>query len=80
MQSDCILICDAKLFTLSGMVQRTHVSKIVLAVVVMAIGAGISIPLGRYAERDDAPGGVLIAALIFIGATLFAARIVYQRP
>jgi hypothetical protein len=62
------------------MVSQTPAWKLVSAVAVMTIGAGISIPLGRYAERDDAPGGVLIAALIFIGATLFAARIVYQRP
>jgi hypothetical protein len=61
------------------MVSKTPAWKLVSAVAVMAIGAGISIPLGRYAERDDAPGGVLIAALIFIGAALFAAWIVYRR-
>lgn len=62
------------------MVPHTPVWKLVLAVVIMAIGAAIGIPLGRYAERDDAPGGVLIAFLIFIGAALLAAWIVYQRP
>jgi hypothetical protein len=74
------LLCNGKFFTITGMVPHTPVWKLVLAVVVMAISAAIAIPLGRYAERDDAPGGVLIAALIFIGATLLAAWIVYPRP
>jgi len=62
------------------MTPRSKVWKFVSGLLVMAIGAGISIPLGRYAERDDAPGGVLIAELIFIGAATVAAWIVYQRP
>jgi hypothetical protein len=47
----------------------------ILSVMIVLSGAAIAIPLGRYAERDDAPGGVLIAFLIFIGATLLAAWI-----
>ena len=47
-----------------------------LAVIVVAIGAAIAIPLGRCAERDDAPGGVLIAVMIFVAATGLAAWIV----
>ncbi len=50
-----------------------------LAVIVVAIGAAIAIPLGRYAEQDDAPGGVLIAFMIFVAATGLAAWIV-NRP
>jgi uncharacterized membrane protein YoaK (UPF0700 family) len=49
------------------------------AVIVVAIGAAIAIPLGRYAERDDAPGGVLIAFTIFIAAAALAAWIA-SRP
>jgi len=62
------------------MVPPTPVWKWVLGLVVMVIGAAIGIPLGRYAERDDAPGGVLIAILIMIGAAILATWIVYQRP
>ena len=62
------------------MTPRSKAWKFVSGLLVMAIGAGISIPLGRYAERDDAPGGVLIAVLIFIGAATIAAWIVYRRP
>ena len=62
------------------MVPHTPAWKLVLAVVVIIIGAAISIPLGRYAERDDAPGGVLIAGLIMIGAAIVAIWIVKQRP
>jgi len=54
------------------------VRKPLLAVIVVAIGATIAMPLGRYADRDDAPGGVLIAIVIFVAATALAARIVDQ--
>jgi hypothetical protein len=53
--------------------------KLVLGLVVMAAGAAIAIPLGRYADRDDAPGGVVIAALIFLAAAALAAWIVAPR-
>ena len=56
------------------------VRKLLLAVIVVAIGATIAMPLGRYADRDDAPGGVLIAIVIFVAATALAARIVNHSP
>jgi hypothetical protein len=62
------------------MVPRTPVWKLVSVVVVLIIGAAISIPLGRYAEADDAPGGVLIAGLIMIGSVLFATWIIARGP
>ena len=37
-----------------------QIRKSLLAAIVVAIGAAIAIPLGRYADRDDAPGGVMI--------------------
>ena len=57
-----------------------QVWKSVVAVIVVAIGAAIAIPLGRYADRDDAPGGVVIAFMIFLAATALAAWIVNQPP
>jgi hypothetical protein len=77
---NCSLLCVEKVFTMPGMVPNTPVWKFVSAVVVMMIGAAIAIPLARYAESDDAPGGVLIAFLIFLGAAALAIWIVYQRP
>jgi hypothetical protein len=62
------------------MTPHTPVWKWVLGLVVMAIGAGIAIPLGRYAENDDAPGGVVIAVLIFVGAVVLASWIISKRP
>jgi len=44
----------------------------------MIIGAAIAVPLGRYADRDDSPGGMVIAFLIFVGAAALAIRIVNQ--
>ena len=48
----------------------------ILALVVLMVGTSIAVPLGRYADRDDAPGGVLIAFLIFIASALLAAWMV----
>ena len=54
--------------------------KLALACVVILTGAAIGIPLARYAEADDAPGGVVIAALIMVGAAVLAVWIVNRRP
>jgi hypothetical protein len=64
----------------SALVQLTSSWRNVLAVVVMVIGAAIAIPLGQYADRDDAPGGVVIAFLLFVGAAVLAIWIVKERP
>jgi hypothetical protein len=56
----------------NGIIRR----EVVFAVIVLIAGAAFAIPLGRYAERDDAPGGVVIAFLIFIAAALLAAWMV----
>ena len=56
----------------NGVIRR----EVIFALVVMIVGAAIAIPLGRYADRDDAPGGVVIAFGIFIGSALLAAWIV----
>ena len=63
----------------SGMRPSASSWKNALAVVVMVIGAAIALPLGQYAERDDAPGGVVIAFLIFVGAAGLAIWIVKER-
>jgi hypothetical protein len=52
---------------------------VMFALIVLIVGASIAIPLGRYAERDDAPGGVVIAFGIFTASALIAAWIV-KRP
>jgi len=61
------------------MVPHTPPLKLVSGLVVMVIGAAIAVPLGRYADRDDSPGGMVIAFLIFVGAAVLAIRIVNQR-
>jgi len=65
---------------MTGVVPHTPAGKWVSALVVLVIGSAIAIPLGGYAERDDAPGGVLIAFLIFVGEVALAIWIVKQRP
>ena len=47
-----------------------------MALIVVAIATATSIPLYRYADRDDAPGGMVIAFLIFVIGTVFAIWIV----
>ena len=56
----------------NGIIRR----EVMFALIVLIVGAAIAIPLGRYADRDDAPGGVVIAFLIFTGAALLAAWMV----
>jgi hypothetical protein len=62
------------------MMPHTPGWKLALGFVVMLIGAAISIPLGAYAERDDAPGGVVIAFLVFVASAVLAISIVKQGP
>ena len=45
---------------------------VMLLAAVVIIGAAIA--LGRYAEADDAPGGVLIAAVMIIGALVLGVK------
>ena len=61
------------------MVPPTPVWKWVLGLVVLVIGAAIAIPLYRYADRDDAPGGMVIAFSIFIVGAVLAMWIVGSR-
>jgi hypothetical protein len=61
------------------MVPHTPVWKWVLAVVVLGAGAAIAVPLYRYADRDDAPGGMVIALLIFLVAAGLAIWVVNPR-
>jgi hypothetical protein len=59
----------------NGIIRRD----VMFALIVLIVGAAIAVPLWRYAEQDDAPGGVVIAFGIFIGSALVAAWIV-KRP
>ena len=43
-----------------------------LLTAVVIIGAAIA--LGRYSEADDAPGGVVIAALMIMGAGVLVVK------
>ena len=61
------------------MAPRTPVWKWILGLVVMLIGLAIAIPLGRYADADDAPGGMVIAFLIFVAGAVAAMWIVSPR-
>jgi uncharacterized membrane protein YecN with MAPEG domain len=58
------------------MVPHTPVWKWVLGLVVLVAGAAIAIPLYRYADRDDAPGGMVIAFFIFVVGAVVAMWIV----
>ncbi|HXT70605.1 MAG TPA: hypothetical protein VN700_12650 [Vicinamibacterales bacterium] len=61
------------------MAPHTPLRKWILGFVVMVTGLAIAIPLGRYAEADDAPGGVVIAFLIFVVGAVVAMWIVNPR-
>jgi len=61
------------------MSNHTPAWKWVLGLLIMAIGAATTIPLYRYADRDDAPGGMVIAVVIFLGAAALATWVVSRR-
>jgi hypothetical protein len=61
------------------MTPHTPVWKWSLALVTTAVGAALAIPLYRYADADDAPGGMVIAVFIFIVAAVLAMWIVNPR-
>jgi peptidoglycan/LPS O-acetylase OafA/YrhL len=58
---------------------HTPVWKWVLSLVVVLLSLAIAIPLGRYADADDAPGGMVIAFLIFVAGAVVAMWIVNPR-
>lgn len=62
-----------------AMVPHTPVWKWLLSLGVLATGAAIAVPLYRYADSDDAPGGMVIAFLIFVLGAVVAMRIVNPR-
>lgn len=55
---------------------RPPVRRWVFGLIVIALGAVVAIPLYLYADADDAPGGMVIAMAIFVGAIGAAIRIV----
>ena len=61
------------------MVPQASAWKWVLGLVVLALGAAIAMPLYRYADRDDAPGGMVIAFFIFVVGAVLAMWIVNPR-
>ena len=61
------------------MMAHTPAWKWVIGLVVMAIGSAVAIPLYRYADADDAPGGMVIAFLVFVVGAALAAWVVSPR-
>lgn len=54
--------------------------RIVVGTLVAAAGIYLGIRLGVYAEADDAPGGVVIAALLMLGSLAFGMWIALREP
>ena len=51
---------------------------VVMLLIALALAAG-GIALARYAEADDAPGGVVIGWVLVIGAVALGVRAFQQR-
>ena len=47
---------------------QTSAARVITAIIVAAVGIYFGARLGAYAEADDAPGGVVIAALLVLGS------------
>jgi membrane protein YdbS with pleckstrin-like domain len=61
------------------MTSHTPIWKWILAVVTTVLGGAVAVPLYRYADADDAPGGMVIAVFIFVVAAVLAMWIVNPR-
>ena len=55
-------------------------ARLVTAAVVAAIGIYFSISLAIYADKDDAPGGVVIAMILGLGSLALGAWIALRQP
>ena len=53
---------------------KSSVARLVLAISLVAIGVALGVALIRYSEADDAPGGVVIGALLIVGAVTLGVR------
>ena len=53
---------------------QTSATRLVLALVFVAIGVALGVALIRYSEADDAPGGVVIGLLLILGAVALGVR------
>ena len=54
---------------------NTSAARIVAGFLLAAIGSYAGIALARYAEADDAPGGVVIGGLLMLGAIVLGAAV-----
>ena len=61
------------------MTSHTPAWKWIVALVLTALGAAVAVPLYRYADADDAPGGMVIAWFIFLAAAALATWVVRTR-
>jgi hypothetical protein len=59
---------------------QSSAARIVIAVLVAASGIYAGIRMGAYAERDDAPGGVVIAALLILSSAALGLWIAMRKP
>ena len=54
--------------------------RLILGFLVAVVGIYLGIKLGAYSEADDAPGGIVIAALIMFGSLALGLWIALRRP
>jgi len=52
--------------------------KIVMLLTALLVAAG-GVALARYAEADDAPGGVVIGWVLVVGAVALGAKVLQRR-
>lgn len=55
-------------------------ARLITAVAVAVTGIYFGIKLGVYAEADDAPGGVVIAAVLMLGSLALGLWIALREP
>jgi hypothetical protein len=61
------------------MTSATQLAKWVVSLVLIGGGLALSVPLYRYADADDSPGGMVIALGIFVAATALGLWVSFPR-
>ena len=58
---------------------RGSTGRIISGILIAAAGIYLGVRLAMYSEADDAPGGVLMAAVLIVGAIALGSWIAFRR-
>jgi ABC-type uncharacterized transport system permease subunit len=58
---------------------RSSALRLVIALLIVALGVYLGVRLIRYSDADDAPGGIVLGCLLIVGALLLGVWIARRK-